>query len=140
MRNKHLPTVFKFEGEQEFRTLRRNEWKVGETKICYVGLRQPDGNVIGQVKDSYTNAGGYLISVKNVNKKGSVQNLSNGRGYFLITQAKKFTPQLQHNFILQIKEQQRLLEQQRKNEACNFIQNCTDEQLVQIEQLISTLS
>jgi hypothetical protein len=140
MMRKHLPTMFKFEGEQEFRTLKRNQWPVGETKTCYVGLQQTDGTIIGQVKDTYINVGGYLINLNDVNKKGSVQNLSNGRGYFLITQAKKFTPQLQHNFMLQIEEQQQLLEQQRKDTACNFIQDCTNEQLTQIEQLISTLS
>lgn len=140
MRNKHLPTMFKFEGEQEFKTLRRNDWSVEEQRTCYVGLRQTDGNIVGQVKDTFINVGGYLISLHDVNKKGSVQNLSNGRGYFLITQGKKFTPQLQHDYILQIKEQQQLLEQQHKDRACNFIQNCTAEQLTQIEQLISKLS
>lgn len=140
MRNKHLPTMFKFEDEQEFKTLRRNDWSVGEQRTCYVGLRQTDGNIVGQVKDTFINVGGYLISLNDVNKKGSVQNLSNGRGYFLITQGKKFTSQLQHDYILQIKEQQQLLEQQHKDRACNFIQNCTAEQLTQIEQLISKLS
>lgn len=137
---KHLPTMFKFEGERKFRTLRRNQWPVGEKRTCYVGLQLNDGTIIGQVKDTYVNAGGYLVSLSNVNKKGSVQNLSNGRGYFLITQAKKFTPQLQDNFILQIEEQQRILKQQRRDTVYNFVQNCTDEQLTQIEQLISTLS
>lgn len=140
MCKKHLPTMFKFEGEEKFRILRRNEWLVGEQRTCYVGLQYNNGNIIGQIKDTYVNAGGYLISITDPNKKGSVQNLSNGRGYFLITQAKKFTPQLQHNFILQIEEQQRLVEQQRKHRACNFIQNCTVKQLAQIEQLISKLS
>ena len=137
---KHLPTMFKFEGEEKFRILRRNEWPVGQIRTCGVGLQHNNGNIIGQVKDTYVNAGGYLISITNSNHKGSVENLSNGRGYFLITQAKKFTPQLQNNFILQIEEQQRLVEQQHKDRACNFIQNCTAEQLAQIEQLISTLS
>lgn len=139
MRNKHLPTMFKFKDEQKFRTLRRNEWLVGEQRTCYVGLQQTDGNIVGQVEDTFINVGGYLISLNDVNKKGSVQNLSNGRGYFLITQGKKFTPQLQHNYILQIKEHERLLKQQRKDAVCNFIQNCTNEQLDKIEQLISKL-
>lgn len=140
MIRKHLPTMVKFEGDDEFRTLKRNEWPVGEQRTCYVGLQQTDGNTIGQVKDTFINVAGYLISLTDINKKGSVQNLSNGRGYFLITQGKKFTPQLQYNFILQIEEQQRLEEQQHKDRACNFIQNCTAEQLAQIEQLISKLS
>lgn len=140
MRKKHLPTMFKFEGEEKFRILRRNEWPVGEIRTCNVGLQYNNGNIIGQIKDTYVNAGGCLISITNPNKKGSVVNLSNGRGYFLITQAKKFTPQLQHNFMLQIEEEQRLVEQRRKDRACNFIQNCTAEQLAQIEHLISKLS
>lgn len=140
MRKKHLPTMFKFEGEKKFRILRSNEWPVGEIRTCCVGLQHINGNIIGQIEDTYVNAGGYLISITNPNKKGTVQNLSNGRGYFLITQGKKFTSQLQYNFILQIEEQQRLEEQQHKDRACNFIQNCTAEQLAQIEQLISKLS
>lgn len=140
MIRKHLLTMFKFDEEEDFRTLKRNEWPVGERRTCYIGLQQTDGNIIGQVNDTFINVAGYLISLTDINKKGSVQNLSNGRGYFLLTQAKRFTPQLQHNFILHIEEQQQLLEQQHKDRACNFIQNCTAEQLTQIEHLISKLS
>ena len=139
MSTKHLPTMFKFEDDSEFRTLKRNEWKIGEIRECYVGLLAGANKVVGQLKRTFVNAGGYLVDITNPNNKGSVENLSNGRGYFLITQGTKFTPQLQDNFIKQIEQQEQVKQQQRKNDACNFIQHCTNEQLTQIEQLISTL-
>ena len=141
-------TVFSVDGGNTFKYFSKKDFPDGKKVNCIIAIADMSKKL--KVKHIYITKQIQLkrivdevFLVKNNNKLGNritVEPCRRGYGYCRLIHGVPNSSKLIGQDITAYIEYTRHLEQQRKDSACHFIQNCTDEQLVQIEQLISTLS
>lgn len=141
-------TVFSFDGGNTFKYFSKKDFPEGKKVNCIIAIA--DTNKKLEVKHIYITKQIQLkrivdevFLVKNNGKLGNritAEPCRRGYGYCRLVHGVANSSKLIEQDITGYIEHTRHLEQQRKDRACNFIQNCTAEQLTQIEQLISKLS
>lgn len=148
MRKFNKATVFSVDGGNTFKYFSKKDFPSNEKVTCIIAIADMSKKL--KVKRIYI--------IKQINLKRIVDEVflvkSNGRlansitvepcrrgyGYCRLVHGVPNSNKLIQQEITAYIEHTIQLEQQRKNRACNFIQNCTAKQLAQIEQLISKLS
>ena len=148
MRKLDKATVFSVDGGHTFKYFSKKDFPDGKKVTCIIAIADMSKKL--KVKRIYITKQIQLkrivdevFLVKSNGKLGNritVGPCRHGYGYCRLLHAAHNSNKLIQQDITAYIEHTRHLEQQRRDRACNFIQNCTVEQLAQIEQLISTLS
>ena len=143
--------VFSFDNKQTYKRYSAKDFPQHTTVDVYVGLGHIDdnGNIIADIQHDYTsplfrNGKNLYVEDKPSNYSISCVAAGRGHGYCKITEgvtnSKKLISQRKREYIQRTEHQ---VINEHNAQVCrinSFINTANDEQLAQIEQLISTLS
>lgn len=148
MRKLDKATVFSIDEGNTFKYFSKKDFPDSKKVTCIIAIADMSKKL--KVKRIYITKqiqlkriGEEVFLVKSNGRLGNritVEPCRRGYGYCRLLHAAHNSNKLIQQDITAYIEHTRYLEQQRKNRACNFIQNCTAKQLAQIEELISKLS